>query len=74
MLEEAIYSSVSHFNDGRSSLISPFKAMNIVPGISTTYICQRQDTQRITGSLIKSSTPAKERRKLLRARRKGFQD
>ncbi len=60
VIEEAVYSAVSHFNDGRSSLISLFEAMNIVPGIFTSYSCQRQDSQRITGSLTKSSTPAKK--------------
>ena len=60
MIEEAVYSAVSHFNDGRSSLILLFEVMNIVPGIFTSYSCQRQDTQRITSSLTKSSTPAKK--------------
>ena len=74
VIEEATYSAVSHFNDGRQSVLKLFQKLKIEPGAFTRELCFQQDQRRIFGSLSKSTEHGKQNRKKLRARRKGFQD
>ena len=74
VLEEAVYSAVSHFNDGRTSILNLFQKLGIDAGRFTAEHCKQQDHRRHSAALSKSSEKEKRRRKLLRARRKGFQD
>ena len=74
VVQEAAFSAISHFNDGRKSILNLFGKLNINPGRFTVDACSHQDQQRISGSLTKSSEQVKKRRKMLRATRKGFQE
>ena len=74
VIEDACYSAVSHFNDGRDSVIKMFQKLNIFAGHFTEDACKQQNAKRVRKSLEKSSYRAKARRKTLRARKKGFAD
>ena len=75
VIEEATYSAISHFNDGRLSILHLLHALGITTaGRFSEEHCMRQNTIRLGSSARKSSEKAKKQRKHLRARRKGFQD
>ena len=73
-VEEASFSAVSHFNDGRESILSLFACLHLDPGRFTQEQCSRQDSSRLKNSARKSSECQESRRKTLRAKRKGFKD
>ena len=71
-IEEAVYSAIGQFNDGNASILSLFQYLGLQPGAFTTAHAVGADTMRLYGVKHKSSEPAKKRRKVLRAKRKGF--
>ena len=73
-VEEACFSAVSHFNDGRKSILNLFESLHIDPGRFTREQSSNQDSSRLRSSARKSKDNHKTRRKVLRAKRKGFQD
>ena len=74
VIEDASYTAVSHFNDGRESVIQMFQKLNIHAGHFTEDACRQQNAKRVQKSLEKSAFRVKARRKALRARKKGFAD
>ena len=73
-IENATLCAVSHFNDGRRSLINIFEMLGIKAGRFMAANCEYQDKVRVSASIVKASPAQKVMRKKLRARRKGFQD
>ena len=73
-VEEAVYSAIGQFNDVNASILSLFQYLGLQPGAFTTAHAVGADTMRLYGVKHKSSESAKKRRKVLRAKRKGFQD
>ena len=73
-LELDVASAVIAFNDGLSGIIEVFNKLNIKPRTFCKKYCGFKDEKRITQMDIKSSDSVKQRRKKLRAHRKGFQD
>eukprot|EP00795_Rhopilema_esculentum_P011284 gene11284-21476_t len=74
VIQDASYSAVTHFNDGKKSVLRMFLKMNITPGKFTEQICRTLDSRRLVKAGEKTSAKLKSRRKLLRAKRKGFAD
>ena len=62
------------FNDGLSGIIELFNKLNIKPGTFNEKYCGFKDEKQITQMDRKSIYSLKQRRKKLRAHRKGFQD
>lgn len=73
-VEEAVYSAISYFNDGASSIAKLLEKLGIVIGHNSLQKCKTKDTTRINASDNRSSTAARKRRKTLKAIRKGFMD
>ena len=73
-LELGVASAVIAFNDGLSGIIEVFNKLNIKPRTFCEKYCGIKDEKRITQMDRKSSNSVKQRRKKLRAHRKGFQD
>ncbi|KAI0232040.1 hypothetical protein LSAT2_017638 [Lamellibrachia satsuma] len=73
-VEEAVYSAIGQFNDVNASILSLFQYLGQQPGVFTTAHAVGADTMRLYGVKHKSSESAKKRRKVLRVKRKGFQD
>lgn len=75
VIEEAVYSAISYFNDGAQSVTNMFCKLGISSvGIFTREACARRNSERVYYSDRKSNEIVKKRRKTLRAIRKGFQD
>ncbi|KAK3776186.1 hypothetical protein RRG08_063729 [Elysia crispata] len=74
VVEEGVYSAVSFFNNGAQSVLDYYSVLGINPGYFTTQLCHLRDNARANSSIVKSSEPARKRRKVLRAIKKGFQD
>ena len=74
VIEDATYSAVSYFNDGSASVISVFSELKLVPGHYTTSGLLKGDNTRIYYARRKNLEFSKTRRKVLRAKRKNFQD
>lgn len=74
VLEQATYSAVAHFNDGSSALINILCQMGLVPGYFTQKNCVQADFNRLSSARRKSCDEVKQRRKDLRAMKKGFID
>lgn len=72
-VEEAVYSAVSYFNDGTSSVVKMFHHLGF-DGWYTADSSKRKDLFRIANSTVKSAESTQKRRKTLRAIKKGFQD
>ena len=73
VLENACYTAVSHFNDGRDSVIKMFQTPNICAGHFTEDACKQQNAKLVQKSLQKSSYRAKARWKTPE-KNKGFAD
>jgi len=73
-IEDATYSAVSYFSDGSASIIRVFRELKVVPGHYTTSGLLKGDNTRIYYARRKSLDRTKTRRKVLRAKRKNFQD
>ena len=73
-LELGVASAVIAFNDGLSGIIEVFNKLNIKPRTFCEKYCGIKDEKRITQMDRKSSNSVKQRRKKLRAHRKGFPD
>ena len=73
-LELGVASAVIAFNYVLSGIIEVFNKLNIKPGTFCEKYFGFKDEKRITQMDRKSSDSAKQRRKRLRAHRKGFQD
>ena len=72
-VEEACFSAVSHFNDGRESISNLFKCLHVDPGRFTREQSSNQDSSQLKKSAEKSLNHQKTGRKVLRDKRKGFQ-
>jgi hypothetical protein len=73
-LEISVASAVIAFNDGISGILDVFEYLNISPGSFATQYCTKTDKARIKMMEKKSLDKQKQRRKHLRAQRKGFTD
>jgi len=73
-VQQASYSAVAHFNDGNISFLNVMQQIGITPGFFTTLLCKKQDSIRIAKSNLRSTTQSKQRRKRLRAIKKGWGD
>ena len=73
-LKQATLAAVAHFNDGYISYVKIMQQMGINPGHFSNSICQKLDNARLYNSQRKSMDSAKQRRKTLRAIKKGYQD
>ena len=73
-IQQSVYTAVAHYNDGNVAYIKTMQQLGINPGHFCLAICQKLDMGRIAKSKRRSSVAAKQRRKTLRAIKKGFQD
>ena len=73
-VEEAVYSAVSYFNDGSISILKTLEKLGVKAGYHTETRSNLRDERRLRFAAIKASDKAKQCRKKLRAKRKGFQD
>ena len=67
-------SAVTQFNDGASSIAAVLKRMGIIPGKNTMAAVLKTDKKRLAIAEEKSSERVKQRRKRLRAIKKGLWD
>ena len=74
VLESGVYSSVLTYNDGFISLGNVFRKLDIKPGKCFLEGSHSRDCLRVENMDKKSLNISKERRKKLRAIRKGFVD
>ena len=65
MIEEATYSAISHFNDGRCSILNLLESLGIEAGRFSVEHCMHQNNVRLRSSGRKSSEQAKKQRKHL---------
>ena len=72
--EDAAYSAVVQFNDGKISILKHFEHIDIAPGRFTSHDVVEANVKRIYWSEWKSTEKAKKRRKHLHALKKGFED
>ena len=73
-VETATYLAVCQFNDGATSISNVLAEQNIISGIHCRETLRSIDHKRITDAKRKSSERAKERRKAIRNRKRGFAD
>ena len=71
-MEQSVSMAVGQFNDGASALVKVLKKMGIEPGHFMSKLTMDKDCRRITCAKQKSSHIAIQRRKVLRALKKGF--
>ena len=74
VLEIAVFSAVIDFNEGSESLTNVTEALGIRSGTFMESSFEDKDALQLKMKNIKSSEKGKQRRKKLRAIRKGFQD
>ena len=74
VVELCTASAVCHFNDGASSIARVLQKLGICPGKFTNAAIRKCDARRIAFSEKKSSEKVKQRRKKLRAIKKGLWD
>lgn len=74
VFKTAVASAVIAFNDGAQGLLPVFTNLGVECGFYTTEGCKKSDIQRVKQSDHKSTTKVKQRRKKLRATRKGYND
>ncbi|XP_065055580.1 uncharacterized protein LOC135684104 [Rhopilema esculentum] len=72
VVELCTASAATHFNDGASSIARVLQRFHICPGKQTNFAIQACDRKRITFAERKASYKEKNRRKKLRAIKKGF--
>ena len=65
---------LGHFNEGNISFLNMLQRIGVVPGFFTTLLCKKQDSLRIMKSSHRGTTNSKQKRKTLRAIKKGFGD
>ena len=73
-LELGVSAAVISYNDGASGLLNIFHLIKIKPGIFCEQDCTQTDKNRVEKMELKSLDCNKQRRKKLRAIRKGFAD
>ena len=73
-VQQSAYAAVAKFNDGNISYAKTMMQLGINPGHFSLSICKKLDSNRITKSKRRSSVQYKQRRKTLRAIKKGFHD
>ena len=73
-VQQAVYAAVAHFNNGYISYVKIMQELGINRGHFCLSFCQKLDSSRISKSKQRSSAAAKQRRKTLRATKKGLQD
>ena len=71
-LELGFATAIISFNDGLGSVVKVFSELNILPGKYTEEHCLEKDNDRINLMKRKSTDSIKQRRKSLRAQRKGL--
>ena len=70
----AVASAIIGFNDGAVGMLKVFESLNIEPGVHTNDFCKGNDLSRLYVIERKCTPVTKNRRKQLRAQRKGFID
>ena len=73
-VELATASAVIHYNDGSNGLHKVMHILGIKPGKFMLKVSKRKDKKRQEDSILKASDRGKNRRKQLRAKKKGFED
>ena len=73
-LTVGVTSAVLQFNDGQKSLVTVLEKLGVKPGAVMQSYCISEDKSRVQKMNIKCATPAKRRRKKLRAIKKGLID
>ena len=74
IIEIGISSAIINFNDGASGMHTVLKNLRLHDGYFTNLYSKQHDTSRVKVADRKSTLITKQRRKKLRAIRKGFQD
>ncbi|XP_074661498.1 uncharacterized protein LOC141914130 [Tubulanus polymorphus] len=74
VIEDGLYSAISYFNDGGLSVYRLLEGLKLNPGYYTTIGLRRSDNARIYHSRRKSLDESKSRRKIIRGKKKHFQD
>ena len=72
--QQATNAAVAHFNDGNISFLNVLQHMGVDPAFYTMLISKKQDSNRIAKSNRRSTIHSKQRRKTLRAIKKGWGD
>ena len=73
-LEVAVASAVIHFNDGGKGILDIMEKCGFSPGHYTVSGYAQNDRARVKSMNVKASSFLKQRRKKLRAQRKGWED
>ncbi|KAI8797020.1 Short-chain collagen C4 [Biomphalaria glabrata] len=73
-IEESVYSAISHFNDGASSILKLHEKLGIARGDYSEKLCKKKDEMHEKIERRQSTEKARKRRKTLRAIKKGFVD
>ena len=60
MIEDVVFSAISHFNDGRISVVKLLTKLGIESGKFTIHECECQNMVRIVNASIKSTFHAKK--------------
>ena len=60
MIEDAVFSAIRHFNDGRISVVKLFTKLGIESGKFTIDECECQNMVRIVNASIKSTLHARK--------------
>ena len=74
VVEIATASAVINFNDGAHGIEEVMKRLGIIPGKFMVRHGRKKNLHRINDSLKKASKTGKQRRKKLRAMKKGYED
>ena len=74
VLERGTASAVINFNQGFQGMLKVFKELGINPGKYCVKFCQQKYSNRIQLMERKATPACKQRRKQLRAKRKGYAD
>ena len=73
-IEIGVASAVINFNDGSTEILNVMRNLKIEPGDYAEQFCVKNDQKRIYAMDYKSLESSKQKRKHLRAQRKGFTD
>ena len=74
IVEDATFKAISHFNDGSKSLLKILEQLGVSPGHFSEKLSKCSDRDRIRDATRKSAEKQKLRRKVLRAKKKGFNE
>ncbi|XP_065678497.1 uncharacterized protein LOC136093423 [Hydra vulgaris] len=73
-LEIGTASAVINFNEGLAGMLNVYSELGINPGKNCITFCNQRDSQKIKNIATKLTDEVKQRRKQIRAKRKGYSD